>query len=308
MTKKISIIIPVYNTKPDYIRESINSVLNQTYKNIEIIIVNDGSTDKNTIEYLKSLDISFIKIINQENKGAGGARNTGIENSTGEYISFLDSDDWLDNNYYEILYNLCEKNNADIACATLARVETDREIKMDMYKNCVISNFAQKMKYITNGSTCSKLFRKELFSDIRFPENIYYEDNIVLIKLFVKSKKAAFTNKIRYHYRKNPKSITLNDENKQKARNDCLIVIKDICQILENKSQKEKDIVLKRFVPHLIDLDFYNNNQDYQKQIKYLLGKNHKKYLEHPKSTVKMKIFSIIYFLARYIKKKLLKI
>ena len=122
MGKKISVVIPVYNTEPNYIDKAINSVLNQTYKNIEIIVVNDGSTDKATLEYLKTINNPDIKIINQENKGLGGARNTGIENSTGEYIGFLDSDDWLDNNFYEVLYNLCEKNVADIACGTLTRV------------------------------------------------------------------------------------------------------------------------------------------------------------------------------------------
>lgn len=80
MNKKISVIIPVYNVKPEYIDEAINSVLNQTYKNIEIIVVNDGSTDENTLNYLKTINNPLIKIVNQENKGLGGARNTGIEN------------------------------------------------------------------------------------------------------------------------------------------------------------------------------------------------------------------------------------
>lgn len=91
MDKKISVTIPVYNVEPNFIETAINSVLKQTYKNIEIIVVNDGSTDKNTLNYLKTINNSQIRIINQENKGLGGARNTGIENSTGDYIGFLDA-------------------------------------------------------------------------------------------------------------------------------------------------------------------------------------------------------------------------
>ena len=109
MNKKISVTIPVYNVEPNYIENAINSVINQTYENIEIIVVNDGSTDINTIEYLKSINNPKVKIVNQENKGLGGARNTGIANSTGEYIGFLDADDWLDANFYEVLYNICEE-------------------------------------------------------------------------------------------------------------------------------------------------------------------------------------------------------
>ena len=119
MNKKISVTIPVYNVEPNYIENAINSVINQTYENIEIIVVNDGSTDINTIEYLKSINNPKVKIVNQENKGLGGARNTGIANSTGEYIGFLDADDWLDANFYEVLYNLCEENGADIGMSPL---------------------------------------------------------------------------------------------------------------------------------------------------------------------------------------------
>ena len=111
MNKKISVIIPVYNTNPEFLQKAINSVLNQTYKNIEVIIVNDGSTDNNTLNFLKTLDNKNINIINQENKGLGGARNTGINSATGDYIGFLDADDWLDKNFSNIV-----KHNNDHQC------------------------------------------------------------------------------------------------------------------------------------------------------------------------------------------------
>ena len=230
MNKKISVIIPVYNTNPEFLQKAINSVLNQTYKNIEVIIVNDGSTDNNTLNFLKTLDNKNINIINQENKGLGGARNTGINSATGDYIGFLDADDWLDKNFYEVLFNLCENNDADIACGILTRATKFRKIKMEYFKDGIYSNFSDKMGNISNGSVCSKLFRKSLFENVRFIEHIYWEDNPVLVELLLKSNKVAFTTKVRYLYRKNTSSICLNiaPEKEEKRQKDGLFILKQL--------------------------------------------------------------------------------
>jgi glycosyltransferase involved in cell wall biosynthesis len=293
MNKKISVTIPVYNVEPNYIENAINSVINQTYENIEIIVVNDGSTDINTIEYLKSINNPKVKIVNQENKGLGGARNTGIANSTGEYIGFLDADDWLDANFYEVLYNLCEENGADIACGTLTRTGIDYQKPMDHFDNNFITDFVEKMQYITNGSTCSKLFKKELFSNVRFKEHTYYEDNPVLVETLAKSDKVAFTNTVKYYYRENPKSICLNPEKKEKRKADRLYMLQEICNIISNKSQNEKDAVLSVFTPILVDGEAYNSDKEYQNTVKILLGVNYKKYLLKTKNSFIENIFSL---------------
>lgn len=293
MDKKISVTIPVYNVEPNFIETAINSVLNQTYKNIEIIVVNDGSTNEYTLNYLKTLDNPKIRVINQENKGLGGARNTGIENSTGDYIGFLDSDDWLDNNYYEVLCKLCEENNTDIACGTLTRTGLDFQKPMDYFENNIVTDFVEKMKYITNGSTCSKLFRKELFSNIRFKEHTYYEDNPVLVETLAKSNKVAFTNTVKYYYRENPKSICLNPEKKEKRKIDRFYMLQNICEIINDKTQKEKDAVLYVFTPILVDGEAYNSEKEYQKKVKNLLGINYKKYLLKTKNSFIENIFSL---------------
>lgn len=295
MNKKISVTIPVYNVEPDYIENAINSVLNQTYKNIEIIVVNDGSTDEKTLEYLRTINNPVIKIINQENKGSGGARNTGIENSNGEYIGFLDADDWLDANFYEVLYNLCEENNADIACGTLTRKNIHFQKPMDSFDNKVVDNFLAKMKYISNGSVCSKLFKKDLFLGVRFKEHTYYEDNPVLVDLLVKSNKVAFTNTVKYYYRENFESITTDKVKikNEKYRMDKLLVLQSICDIVSDMSQKEKDAVFSVFTPVLVDGDVYNTDKEYQNVIKNLLGKNYKKYLQQTKNSFMENIFSI---------------
>lgn len=293
MGKKISVVIPVYNTEPNYIDKAINSALNQTYKNIEIIVVNDGSTDKATLEYLKTINNPDIKIINQENKGLGGARNTGIENSTGEYIGFLDSDDWLDNNFYEVLYNLCEENNADIACGTLTRTGFDFQKPIDYFENNIVTKFIDKIKYITNGSVCSKFFKSKLFSNIRFREHTYFEDNSVLVETLMKSNKVAFTNKVKYCYRENPKSICLNPKNSEKLKKDGFYILQDICNVISNKTQKEKDVVLHAFVPILIDKEANNAEMEYQQKLINLLGIDYAKYFSQTKNTFIENIFSI---------------
>ncbi len=108
MDKKVSVVIPVYNVKPNYINDAVNSALAQTYKNIEIIIVNDGSTDEKTLEYLKTIDNPLIKIIHQQNQGLSEARNTGIKNAQGTYILPLDADDVIDKTYVEKACNVME--------------------------------------------------------------------------------------------------------------------------------------------------------------------------------------------------------
>ena len=127
---KVSVIIPVYNTER-YLHECLDSVINQTMKEIEIICINDGSTD-NSLKILKeyALQDKRIHVINRKtNCGAPGLiKNIGIEHATGEYIGFLDSDDWIDNNYFKELYNIATYNAADIAsCTKMIRFNSEQE-------------------------------------------------------------------------------------------------------------------------------------------------------------------------------------
>ena len=123
---KLSVIIPVYNVE-QYLPKCLASVVQQTLKDIEIICVNDGSTDNclKILEEFKSKD-NRIKIINKENAGLGNARNTGLEEAKGEYISFIDSDDYIDENFFELLYNEAKEDDADVACGGIIR-ENDGE-------------------------------------------------------------------------------------------------------------------------------------------------------------------------------------
>ena len=164
---------------------------------------------------------------------------------------------------------------------------------MEHFDNNFIMDFVEKMQYITNGSTCSKLFKKELFSNVRFKEHTYYEDNPVLVETLAKSGKVAFTNTVKYYYRENPKSICLNSEKKEKRKEDRLYMLQEICNIISNKSQNEKDAVLSVFTPILVDGEAYNSDKEYQNTVKILLGVNYKKYLLKTKNSFIENIFSL---------------
>ena len=132
--KKVSIIIPVYNTQIEALKKCFDSVLKQSYKNIEIIVVNDGSSNKITNfcqKYLEKTNIA--KIINQDNKGVSEARNNGIKNTTGEYITFIDSDDYVEKNYIEEMIQEVNRNHVDIVFNTATKIYKNKIEKQKIY-------------------------------------------------------------------------------------------------------------------------------------------------------------------------------
>ena len=130
---KISVIIPVYNVE-QYLRECLESVINQTLSELEIICINDGSTDS-SLDILREYEQkdNRIIVINKDNEGQAAARNIGISMAKGEYIGFLDSDDYIDSNFYEKLYNAAKKYKADIACTNLYRFSDSKRYYLIKY-------------------------------------------------------------------------------------------------------------------------------------------------------------------------------
>jgi len=213
MNPIISIIVPVYNVE-EYLQRCIDSILNQSFKNFELILVNDGSTD-NSLKICKEylLNDPRVKIINKENGGLSSARNAGINIAKGRYIGFVDSDDWINKEMYKILYELCEKNNSDIAECRYT-VTTGNEMNLDNSSNLItILNNEEAIKSLyTNtsyGSVVSwnKLYRCELFKDIKFPEGKLNEDQFTTYKLYYKSNKIVLIDKVLYYYFQSTKSI-----------------------------------------------------------------------------------------------------
>lgn len=219
----ISIIVPVYNVEK-YLDKCLFSIRNQTYKNIQIVIVNDGSTDGSLNICLKhSKADKRIILINQENKGLSEARNSGIKNATGEYLSFVDSDDFISADFINThIFNLL-KYKSDISMCCFFNINENDSKSTPEYiinKKIDVRIFKRQkaFKLLISGKiqsfACNKVFKKELFSDIRFPVNKCYEDVYVMHSIFYKSNNFCLINKPLYFYLNRTKSITHNPSQK----------------------------------------------------------------------------------------------
>jgi len=217
---KISIIIPVYNVEP-YIRKCLDSVINQTYKNLEILLIDDGSTDNSGIicdEYAKA-DVR-IKVFHKENGGAESARNIGLKNITGQYVGFVDSDDRIEPDMYEILLDAIKTNNTQISVCPYFKDMDSESIYMKNRKNIPDCNIDTKNMLLYPlerdnymgfcGYLWNKLFAASLFEDgILFNENIKYGDDVLFYsKLVVKNRCAgSYVDNPLYHYYQRKESI-----------------------------------------------------------------------------------------------------
>ena len=216
MNELISIIIPVYQAEK-YIERSLKSILNQTYKNIEIILVNDGSTDK-SVEIIKKYmeNDERIKLLNQTNQGAGAARNNGLDVATGTYIGFVDSDDWIEPDMYEYLYKIIKKENADIAaCDFISTNRTDSKINNKEPEKLKSMNQEELMKFFfrVNGeksfyAVWNMLYKKSVIEGCRFPEGKITEDLLFNYWAYSNCKKYVLSNQKKYYYFFNPRGVT----------------------------------------------------------------------------------------------------
>ena len=213
MDKLISIIVPVYKIEA-YIGQCIESILSQTYKELEIILVDDGSPDncgKICDEY--ALMDKRIKVIHKKNGGLSEARNYGLAEAHGEYISFIDGDDYIDKSFYQMLLEAAEKNNCDIAECHSVNFE-DGKNPQSIYrkgKNCLTP-----FEWLTESSVgeflpCvvwNKIYKKELFNDVTFPVGRHYEDEATTYKAVYKANRIIRINSALYFYRQRDGSIT----------------------------------------------------------------------------------------------------
>ncbi len=218
--KKISIIIPVYNVET-HLERCLESVINQTYKNLEIILVNDGSTDASgqiCEEYSKK--DNRIKLINQANQGPSIARNVGVEASTGEYIAFVDSDDWISEDYCELLYNKIIETGSDIsAIKNLLVVDNNSVIKnvtpvKDTIENeYVIFENEEIVREILSQRLLDnyifgKLYKADLVKETKFKENVVFEDLMYVYDTFSRIKKLVYVDKDCYYHLKHAGTIS----------------------------------------------------------------------------------------------------
>lgn len=211
---KISIIVPIYNVEI-YLEKCINSILNQTLSDFELIMVNDGSTDRSgeICDKYGMID-SRIKIIHKKNGGLSSARNAGLDVARGEYIGFVDSDDYIDKQMYEKMIEKSIKSNSDIVICDMKYNLNGKDISQTQFKDFGIMNRNEALiKYFNHryfkSHAQNKIYKKELFNNIRFPEGKLFEDVAVFYKLLYKSRRISFINEKLYIYNQgNSNSIT----------------------------------------------------------------------------------------------------
>lgn len=226
MEKVVSVIIPVYNVKK-YLSKCIESVVNQTYNKLEIILVNDGSNDgSNEIcEKYKDQD-NRIVFISKENGGLSSARNVGLDISKGEYVTFLDSDDYIDRNMIRVLVNNLEKNQCDISIIDPVRVDESDNVICSIKNKLerVIYNKEEAIEKYCEGKfipAWGKLYKKCLFDNIRFPIGVLNEDEAIMIKVFDNCKrKIIYDNSQLYYYLYRESGSITNNKNSIKNYED----------------------------------------------------------------------------------------
>lgn len=217
---KVSVIVPVYNVEK-YLNKCIDSLINQSLKDIEVIIVNDSSPDscQSIIDTYQNNYPNLIKSFIKENGGQGSARNYGLDYASGEYISFVDSDDWLDLDMLEKMYNLAIKDNSDVVICDMMDYYEDGSKKVF---NCTKYDSVYKV----TPSACNKIFKKEIISNIRFLNGLWYEDFNFTTKILLNNPKISTISNLYYNCHSR-KVSTMNNNNAIKNL-DIITIIEDL--------------------------------------------------------------------------------
>ncbi|SCA91294.1 putative glycosyltransferase / GT2 [Pseudolactococcus piscium] len=265
---KVSIIVPVYNVE-EYIRECINSILSQTYSNLEIIVVDDGTKDR-SIEITKGLSDmdSRIRIISQPNQGLSAARNTGIENATGKYVAMIDSDDKIKPDFIKHLIDVAESQNADIVRGSFRDFEGNipgswvADFLMESQNSIKILN-----KFLDNHTSFvvwSSLYRTDFLNlhNLRFTPGILLEDGDFTVRSYLKASKVVTTDYTDYQYRIRPGSILTSNNAKRMSESEEIIIKKFLDELSVTKSEQISNILKKSIYSFMRDWTriLVNNN------------------------------------------------
>lgn len=234
----ISVIVPVYNVEK-YLERCVKSIAAQTYKDLEILLIDDGSTDKSgkMCDDFQKTD-SRIKAFHKQNGGLSDARNYGIEHSAGEFISFVDSDDYIDEKMLETLHRLITENDADLAVCSAMDVFEGKEVTQVKEIKEFNLNKVESYKYMLRGdgipSACNKLYKRQTVGNVRFPVGKLYEDGFFTPQILKRVEKTAVTSKPMYYYFRRADSITTKPFRKGdldviEAYDKCVKQVKELC-------------------------------------------------------------------------------
>lgn len=270
---KVSVIVSVYNTEK-YVQKCIDSILNQTYSNIELVLIEDCSVD-NSREILRKYKkhANVILIENQENKGLSYSRNVGLKNSTGDYIGYIDSDDYIDSNYYEKLVDAIVSKKADIAVCDM-KLYYEKNNTYQINRGC---DGKDKIDFINNGlaaSACNKIFKRNIIERYPFAEGKVNEDIAVVIPALVEAKKVVYVPDVYYYYVQRESSIQ--NSSFSEKRFDIFLGVDSTLQRIQNAKEYElyKDAIVYNQIICLF-IYVFPKIENYQIRKKYI-----KKYAE----------------------------
>ncbi len=278
--KKLSIIVPVYNSEK-FLDKCIKSLLNQTMSDFELVLINDGSTD-NSLEICnkyKLLD-TRIKVFNQVNSGQSTARNVGIDNSTGEFIAFVDSDDWVDVNYFEKLIDACERNDADISCSSILRVRKySRKFRINYSEEKIYTDCQQKVDVARVPDMCyvwNKVYRRSFINKInlRFIEGMYFEDVDFVTRAVYYSNKIVTVPGIYYYYWTNSASTVKTMLKSDKKRRDSLISKKYVLEFFRehNLTSRPRHLIKRKNCIKCFGIPLFKIYEWETRKVYYLFG------------------------------------
>ena len=261
----ISVIVPVYKTQ-QYLDRCVSSIRNQTYKNLEIILVDDGSPDRSgEICDSFALEDSRIRVIHKENGGLSSARNAGLDVMTGEYVVCVDSDDDIALDMIETLYGLCVTHGAQIACGGIERFNDRGHVS---YFNENLTDFLlltreEALKellenYRVTNSACDKLFHKEIFDGIRMTKGIIYEDCDIMYRCIQKADRVVYTAKPLYRYYLSQGSILRSTFNAKQF--DAVMVAKKRMKFYEQEYPEFLDAVRVKYLEMGLELIYQSWN------------------------------------------------
>lgn len=290
MSKLVSVIIPVYNVEK-YLKRCLDSVLAQTYENLEVICVNDGSADQSlSILNDYALKDTRVKVFDKKNGGAASARNYALKNATGDYIAFVDPDDWIESSMYETIIEKMERLSADIGCCGFYKNWDNKETEMkndeepgdELFNGEIFLIYAMKRFVFKSvgGYLWNKVFSRDVIKNLMFEESLLVgEDVMFFAKSAMNSSKNVYCNQPLYHYYQRTDSLCHNSN--VNARKGSLNTYETLIQMFEKEGYSEELIALtKRFYTYHASLLTEKAYMSHDKEVMREMQKNIEKYID----------------------------
>lgn len=306
MKDLISVIVPVYKVE-QYLRSCLDSLVKQTYKNIEVILVDDGSPDNSGVicDEFAQLDNRFL-VIHKENGGLSDARNEGIKHATGQFVVFVDSDDFVSDNFVEYLYNLINENDADIGICDLLHcfpnqknVFEKESFKATYSAEEAICEMLYQKSFLV--AACGKIFPREYFSDIQFPYGIVFEDSAIMYRLLDRAKKVVYGNAKLYGYMHREDSITTKAFSERDL--DIIKICDEISMYMSSRNEKlqaaARSYQLAAAFRVYMNAPKTKEFEQSRSECEKLLGDNAKRVLKDKQIRRKMRIALLMFLYAK---------